>query len=229
MKKTLFLYVLLCFLMMTVMANPVFAIAKVDDRQIVEWEEDGIDINHTTVIEKINNYIDEKVDKTIFASLHIDREEDPKGKIVPSFTEEPSESVKSELNALTEGTVELIFRVVAYTEEELMKKQAEIDKAVFENKVFEDKGIEVYHTGVNVITNKLEIGIAPFTEENVKFVRDYFNDEKIDVVEGLKIQLLTSENKDASDEASEKLEEENNNFFKKIIDWFRNLFKSIKG
>lgn len=181
------------------------------------------------MIEKIHDYIDKNIDKEIFASLHIDRDEDPRGKIVLSFTEEITDEMKGELNALTDGTVELIFRLVPLREEQLVEKQREVDELVFREKVFANKGIDVNHTSVDIIDSKVEIGIFPFTEETKKVVEDYFDDEMIEVVEGAASYLLMSYDQNNDENGENNLEVEKTSFFQKVLDWFRSLFSKING
>lgn len=185
------------------------------EEMTIEWEEAGIDLNHTDEIEKIRIYIDEYASDT-FSSLHINREEKPLGVIVLSFTEEPPAEIKKGIDALVEDPTEISFRVVPYTEEELMDKQSEIDKAVFVEKIFQDKGISVYHTSTDILNNKVEIGISPFNEETVQEVRDYFGDELIQVVEGHEAQTLIEE--------TESADEAKKGFFAKILSFFSSLF-----
>lgn len=206
--------------------TPVFAESERDEVEILHFEESDVDFNHIEVIEKINQYVEEHVDDDMFASLHIDRMENPKGKIVLSFTEEPTEQMKEELTALADGSVELVFRVVPYTEEELMEKQNEINDAVFKEKIFEDEGINVYFTSVDIIHNKVEIGIFPYTVETKTIVKEYFNDDMVEVVKGDEVQLLIDKG-DGDDEKIEKNDkEEKVNFLHKIINWLRNLFSN---
>lgn len=67
---------------------------------------------------------------------------------------------------------------------ELLEKQREIDKYLFETHVKEisDKGIIVTHTGP--IGDYVEIGITPYNEANAEFFYETFGREMVKVVEG---------------------------------------------
>lgn len=195
---------------------------------LMEWEEEGIDANHTDAIDKIRNYLHANVASNIFSSLHIEREERPLGVIVLSFTEEISEDMKNDIASLVEEPAKVDFRVVEYSEEQLNTFQDEVNSAAFENKVFEDEGITVHHTSTNIFTNKMEIGISPYTEENIKVVYDYFDNDMLDVVEGFEAQTLTEASDDAIDtEDALAVDEEpvaNVGFFTRIWNWLVGLF-----
>ncbi|MBU9720082.1 MULTISPECIES: hypothetical protein [Bacillaceae] len=131
------------------------------------------------------------MDPSQFASLHLDYEQNPAGTIILSFTVEPSDEVKKEIEALVaDDPGDVAFRVVPYTEKELMEKQREIDHAVFEENVLEDKGISVYYTSPDIINSRVEVGISPFNEETVAVIHELFGDEMVEVVEGQQPQLL---------------------------------------
>lgn len=200
-------------------------------REFEEWNEPDIDVNHFAVIQEMMDYIKQNINKDIFASLHIDREEKAIGIIVLSFTEELRDVDKHALEALAEESVEVRFRVVDYSERELLEKQAEVDSDLSR---FEDLGITIYHTGVNVFINRVEIGISPFTEENANIIYQYFGDEKIYVVEGHEIQLLFAIELDEEASVntafiSSEEDKKDLNFFqrfvKRVMDFFENLFK----
>lgn len=197
---------------------PVYAAEneKTLEEQLQEWEEAGIDPNHTEVIENIRNYINENVEPGAFSSLHIDREEKQVGIIVLSFTEEITPQVKQDIEALVSEPAEVAFRVVEFTEEELMAKQNEVDAAVFEKKVLEPKGITVTHTSTDIIHNQVEIGISPFNEENSEMVYEHFGKDMLRVVEGEHAQPLM-------EEAST---DDKKGIFAKIFEFFANLFNN---
>ncbi|GAA0379111.1 hypothetical protein [Bacillus horti] len=210
---------------------------------LVEWEAAGLDTNHTEAIEKIKAYVEQNIEPGVFASLHIDREQDPFGVVVLSFTKELSEAQKEEIAKLAEEPSEISIRVVEYTEQELNAKQAEIDKAVFEEGALKDLGITVYHTGTDIINNKVELGIDPFNEANVKAVKDYFgNPDYLNVVEGHQAHTLESSVNagEATEDAEQAVpisaevdvmpisavdEAEKQGFFAKIWAWFSGIFK----
>lgn len=202
------------------------------EQLIMEWEEAGIDSNHFETIEKIRDYIAQNVDDSTFASLHIDREDQPLGIIVLSFTKEISLDVRTEIEALVEEPAKVRFRIVNYTEHQLAEKQREIGIAIFEEDVFKEDGITVYHVGTDIINNKVEIGISPFNDQTAQIVNDYFGNDLILVVEGLEIQLLTGDGKSDTEESDSKVmpisieaEGQQKSFFSRILEWFMGLFK----
>ncbi len=73
---------------------------------------------------------------------------------------------------------------------ELLDKQSEIDRYVFEEHrdEIEQKGITVTHTGP--MDNYVEIGITPYTEENAEFLYKAFGKEKVKVVEGQQAEIM---------------------------------------
>lgn len=164
------------------------------EQQLMEWDKAGIDINYTEEIEGIHRYVSNKLEPGTFASLHIDREEHLSGVIVLSFTNELTAEMKDEIRALVEKPEKVEFRVVKYTEDQLMKKQQEIDIAIFENEVFKDEGISVYHTSSDIINNKVEVGISPFNDTTTQLILDQFGDEMVTVVEGQQMELQTTQN-----------------------------------
>jgi hypothetical protein len=158
-------------------------------RKVMEWEEKGIDPNHTEAIENIRAYIDSHMDKDTFASLHIDREERDLGVIVLSFTSPVADEHEQALTELAEDPVQITFHQVDYTEEELLEKQNQIDMDAFE-----DEGITIHHMGVDVIENRVEVGIDPLNEETAQIIYDTYGDEMIQVVQGYEVILLEEQN-----------------------------------
>ncbi|MFC0473393.1 hypothetical protein ACFFHM_23525 [Halalkalibacter kiskunsagensis] len=210
-------------------SGPVFATENTKELEtlLMDWEESGIDSNHIEAIDTIRNYLDKHVDDQIFSSLHIDREERPFGIIVLSFTKELSIDKKQEIEALIEEPSEVEFRVVTYTEQELLEKQHKIDSAIFEKHVFNEEEITVYHTGINIITNKIEIGISPYNELTSQSAKNYFNSDMIEVVEGGEAVLLDTElNEEVQVLMPISTNENDTNIgvFSKIKEWFVGLF-----
>lgn len=201
-------------------------------------EQTAVDVNHMDTIDKIWEYIGNHVRPDIFASLHIDREEDLNGVIVLSFTEEIEEETKEEIESLRGEGSTIVFRIVPYTEKQLMEKQREIDALVFgEDNIFSEKGITVQHTSPDIINSKVQIGITPFNDETVGIVNDYFNDDMISVVEGFEAQLLIgsvdgdlgeedSNLAEATIDAPLLLEEQSSEgFFQRLWNWLAGLFR----
>jgi hypothetical protein len=75
-------------------------------------------------------------------------------------------------------------------ESALTKKQAEIDKYLFEDHVkdISEKGFSVTHTGQ--VENAVEIGITPFTKKNADYLYGIFGKDKVKVVGGMQAQLM---------------------------------------
>jgi len=73
--------------------------------------------------------------------------------------------------------------------EEILQKQMEIDKYLFEDHIEEitKKGFNVTHTGP--FDTYVEIGITPYNEENANYLYNIFGEGKIKVVEGQAAEL----------------------------------------
>ncbi|MCD8508779.1 MAG: hypothetical protein LRY73_02030 [Bacillus sp. (in: Bacteria)] len=207
-----------------------------ENREITLREQSQVDVNHTETIDKIWSYLDTHVRPDIFASLHIDRETDPAGIIVLSFTEDIKPETQEELEEIAGDNSPISFRIVPYTEKQLLEKQREIDADVFGDNSFTEQGITVHHTGPDIINSKVQIGISPFNKENSNFVHDYFDSDMISVVEGFEAQLLIgsvegelgeeeSDLMEATIDAPLLLEEgEPEGFFRRIWNWLIQLF-----
>ncbi|HYE83030.1 MAG TPA: hypothetical protein VEG39_12800 [Clostridia bacterium] len=124
-------------------------------------------------------------------------------------------------------------------QDELTKKQSEIDQYVFEKhaKDFADKGITVTNTGV--IGDVVEVGITPYNEENAKYIYDIFGKEDVKVVEGIQAvtfgadgaaQDVTIQIESAPIEAqtiaapAEKEASPIAAFFSSIWEWIKNIY-----
>jgi hypothetical protein len=76
---------------------------------------------------------------------------------------------------------------------ETLELQKEIDKYLFEDHVQElkDRGIEITYTVP--VDNYVEIGILPFTDENVKFLKDTFGSDKVEIIDSqMSVLMATS-------------------------------------
>ncbi|MFD2043250.1 hypothetical protein ACFSTA_02505 [Ornithinibacillus salinisoli] len=211
---------------LTVSAN----VEKSDDlsEKMDEWYEQGIDPNHTDVIMNINAYIEENMDAETFASLHIDRDQRDLGVIVVSLKEPIAEEDENNIEALLDEHAQVQFRQVDFTEDELVKKQQEIDLLELEK-----EGISVVHTSVDVISNRVEVGIDPYNEEDAAVIYEKFGDDMVSVVEGEQAFTLNGDDATKGEEVTDaeivmETEEEEMNWFQKIIasisSWFKNLF-----
>jgi len=184
-------------------------------------------------IAAIQEYIQKSIPSDIYASLHIDSDNNAEG-IVLSFTKELSKEQQNEILSLVDEPQKVEFRVVEFSEQELMKKQQEIDS---KQRVLEAEGIILRTTGINVYSNKIEIGIEPFDDKNIAKVYELFGDDMIEVVQGHEIQLLATNAADtgmemavttaadADDILMTKTNEEAKiGFFQRIVEFFKGLF-----
>lgn len=75
---------------------------------------------------------------------------------------------------------------------EMMQKQLEIDKILFEDKTkeLEEKGITITYT--SPLDTAVEVAILPFTSENESFVYDLLGKDKVSVVEGVEPELMAT-------------------------------------
>lgn len=72
----------------------------------------------------------------------------------------------------------------------LLEKQKQIDKFVFEehaNEIF-DKGFKVINT--NVVGNFIEIGIIPYSEENAEYLYNAFGNDVVKIIEGKQVVTI---------------------------------------
>lgn len=69
----------------------------------------------------------------------------------------------------------------------LLEKQKQIDKFVFEEHANEisDKGFKVINTGV--VGNFIEIGIMPYSEENAEYLYNAFGNDVVKIIEGKQV------------------------------------------
>ncbi|MCE7792917.1 hypothetical protein K8O68_10870 [Salipaludibacillus sp. CUR1] len=206
-------------LILTISSLPTEAAAEQDnlDKQLQEWEDDGIDPNHTEVMEDVTAYIKENADEH-FAGRFIDRKERELGVLVFLFTEPLAEEHEENIYDLVEDPAEIEIRIVDYTEEDLLDKQAEIDAGGFN---YNDFSIE--HTAVSVTDTHVEVGINPYTEENAAVIYEEFGEELVHVVEGAAAYTMNDVNETGMSTASE-VENGELNFFQRIAAWFRGLF-----
>lgn len=184
--------------------------------KIQEWEQQGVDPNHTEAVEKLRRYVEEHFSDGEFASLHISREERKLGTIILSFTSMPSEAQQEEMRALVEEPAQVEFREAAFTEEQLTSKQQEVDQAIFEEKRFEDQ-FQVHSTSVDIINNRVQIGINERTEENIQTLEDAFGREWIEVVE--------TEAPQTFDEETGEGEEKSRNGLRRILSLVQSWFQ----
>ncbi|MDQ0338452.1 hypothetical protein J2S00_001236 [Caldalkalibacillus uzonensis] len=140
-------------------------------------------IDHVSV-GKVQEYADENIDADIFASIHLEWENE-RMLVVLSVTEPLRDEQQLALQQLVQEPAELKIRIVDYSAEELYRKQAEIDM-----RAFEYQGVKIWYVGVNVFDNRLEIGIDPFNEDTAQLVYDQYGEDMITVVEGHEVKTL---------------------------------------
>jgi len=82
-------------------------------------------------------------------------------------------------------------------DEDVLKKQREIDQFLFEDHAEEINNMDfkVTHTGPS--DGYIEIGITPYTEENAKYLYDLFGDDQVKVIDGN--QAVLYQTSEASD------------------------------
>lgn len=173
-------------------------------------------------IGEIQAYINENISDDIYASLHIDRDTEGKEIVVLSFTQAIQGSQKEDILALADNPSLIVFRIVDYSEQELTKKQREIDESWDS---LDAEGIKVHHTGINVFVNRVEIGVEPYNEDTITKLHQAFGSEMIDVVQGYEVQLLGDMNGDARMEATNEVVADNSlNLFQRVVNFFKSLF-----
>ncbi|MTI47642.1 MAG: hypothetical protein FH761_07355 [Firmicutes bacterium] len=105
---------------------------------------------------------------------------------------EGEEAVLMRTSGLTTATALSPELEKASVDEDIIKKQGEVDKYLFEDNKDEiaDKGFIVIHTGP--FDNYVEIGIKPYTEENAEYLYGIFGRDEVKVVEGQQAELMYS-------------------------------------
>ena len=178
--------------------------------------EDGVDPNHMEVMEDLHDYVEEHLEED-FAGRYINREERDLGVIVYLFTKMPDEEHVNAMEDLLDENAELSIETAELTEEELNSIQQEIDNAGFSYGDF-----EITHTAITIQHTAVEVGIEPYSEENAQMIYDAFGSDYVNVVEGEQAETMDDDGE--ADVNSNAVQEERQNLFNRIIDWFRNLF-----
>ncbi|UTR16086.1 hypothetical protein MM221_05860 [Salipaludibacillus sp. LMS25] len=216
--------VIMCTLLALVINN--LQVAHADDftDNVIEWEKEGVDPNHTESVNNVLTYIDDHYISDSFASMYIDRTDDDFGVLVFSFINPIDDTHKKKMEQLVMEPTNILFRDVSYTEQALSEKQGEIDAAW---RWFEESGISLYHTGVNIIDDHVEIGISPYTSETAQLIYDEFGEDMVHVVEGQKVDLLVNESSlsvenDHVNRANEV--KDHRSIFEDVVHFFRQLF-----
>jgi hypothetical protein len=92
------------------------------------------------------------------------------------------------LSAIILGLLWLSFftstNTFAESSDSMIEKQKEIDQYIFVDKKeeLEERGITVTHTGP--LENTVEIGILPYTQENITYFQDVFGKDQVTIVDG---------------------------------------------
>jgi hypothetical protein len=194
-----------------------------NQRKILDRHPSGPDtpVDYPNNLQKIESYVRENL-QDIFASLHL---EDQDGRrIVLSFCKEIENSQKDEILALADDPSALVFRVVDYSENDLNQKMAEINQLW---NSLESEGINIYHAGINVFINRVEIGIDPFNENTVRKVEQAFGSDMIKVVQGHQAQLLGNNAELMIEEDGAQAVSDNPGFFRRLVNFIKSLFKGI--
>jgi len=197
-------------------------------RQLPTSDEKGSELDapdYKNSIGEIQEYINENIHEDIYASLHIDSDKDGNEIVVLSFTQEIIGNQKDDILALADNPSLIVFRIVDFSEKELSLKQREIDESWDS---LNREGIRVYHTGINIFTNRVEIGVDPYNEETTTKIYQAFGSEMVDVVQGYEVNLLGDIANENTMEASSEVEvEDGPNFFQRIINFFKSVFNRI--
>ncbi|MGP4040788.1 hypothetical protein ACTWP4_12965 [Gracilibacillus sp. D59] len=208
-----------------VIPTTVFAEANAEELEgsMIELEEG---MNHTETIKNAQQYIEKHLSDS-FAGLYIDREEKQTGVVVLMFTESVTDEHRQALEGFAEQPDDIKIKEVDYTEEQLIEKQKEIDEDGFEYDNF-----IIYHTSVDITTGKVVVGIDPLNEENVQFLHDKYGEKLVDVVKGKQATTLETTameaemagSKEMTNESAPEEQEEERNFFQKIVDAIKGWF-----
>ncbi|WP_163583107.1 hypothetical protein [Gracilibacillus saliphilus] len=203
-----------------VLPTTVFAEATGEEVEgtMIELEEG---MNHNGTIEDAQQYIEEHLSDS-FAGLYVDREEKQTGVVVLMFTESIADKHRQALEGFAKQPEDIEIREVDYTEEQLIEKQREIDGDGFEYDNF-----TIYHTGVDIINGKVVVGIDPLDERNVQFLYNKYGEELVEVVEGEQattLEMTTMDTEMANDSEVTRQQDEDRNFFQKIIDTLKGWF-----
>ncbi|MCC5911360.1 MAG: hypothetical protein JJT76_13065 [Clostridiaceae bacterium] len=77
-------------------------------------------------------------------------------------------------------------------DEEILQRQREIDKYLFEDHTEEmnEKDFRVTHTGP--YNDYVEVGITPYSEKNANYLYELLGEDKVKVVEGYQAELLNT-------------------------------------
>lgn len=125
----------------------------------------------------------------------------------------------------------MVTTVKSDIQEKLFEKQKEIDEYIFEKnaKEIEKKGFTVTHTGA--VENYVEVGIAPYNEENAEYLYEIFGKDNVKVVEGQQAILLNevaeARTIAATAENVTQVEEPKANLFTNIISGFASFAKFL--
>lgn len=76
--------------------------------------------------------------------------------------------------------------------DKVVQRQEEVNKILFEDKAseIEAKGISIYYT--TPIDNYIEVGIAPFNEDNANYIKSLIGEDMVQVIEGKEPELMAT-------------------------------------
>lgn len=120
------------------------------------------------------------------------------GSVVFGAETKSDEAVKQEIlmyNAAAEGSSTQAYESRAVelgVDADLMKRQAEIEQSVFGDYTEEIIGLGFQVTNIGIVTDYIEIGITPFTEESANYLYEKLGKDSIQIVEGIPAELYTS-------------------------------------
>ncbi|MBU9723864.1 MULTISPECIES: hypothetical protein [Bacillaceae] len=75
------------------------------------------------------------------------------------------------------------FIIMEYTTDQLFEKHRYIYDSIFGSGEFQTENFEIKDVWVNILQNRVEIGIDPLNEENTQEIYEYFGEDMINVVE----------------------------------------------
>ncbi|PKM49391.1 MAG: hypothetical protein CVV02_16130 [Firmicutes bacterium HGW-Firmicutes-7] len=133
---------------------------------------------------------------TISSGVAFANEVGEKPSTLPTEQENIEEKQSEELDEATtdEPDPSISYSTLDQSEisEDILEKQREIDKYLFEDNADEisKKGFVVTHTGP--FEDYIQIGITPFNDENAQYLYDIFGEENIKVIAGEEAEMYTT-------------------------------------
>lgn len=138
-------------------------------------------MDYTSAIPNITEYIARNISNDTFSSMHLERKAGGNEKLILSFTAEIPASHRRQILGLARNPGLIVFRRVDFSQNQLMQKQREIDRLW---NTLAREGIQICHTHIDAVTNRVEIGIDPYTKAAAAKLRQRFDPAMIQVVQG---------------------------------------------